>query len=539
MLKEIECPFFNHGKISFHQGLNVILGDDDAKNSIGKSTALMVIDFVHGGNSFMKDEAGVIKALGHHNYNFCFIFAGKPYFYSRSTDNPDLVYVCDQSYERGDELQLNEYCSKLKELYGLHQLENTFRNIVSPFSRIWKKGALNPDKPFSTVNEESGNAQVSRLIDMFQHSGEISDEKRILDGQADRKKVIARSMAEEIIPSINKKQYRINSKIISENAEQIQQLKEGFRGALTAYEAMFDRNLQAKKQQQDELLGVRSDVNRKIKRLEKELSGITPRITANISLVEEFFPNVNVERIEQVELFHKKIGGAVRKELNKELAEANERLLAVENDISSLENEIKEALRSKGLPDDLFRSVFELKERTDKALQENRFYDQKYDLQTAISSTKKRLEDIYTKIFLDIEGKVNCKLRGFNRVVYGPERNSSKLRVKKSNSFSFTSPDDTGTGKSYAGMIGFDRAMLSVTNLPYVIHDSVVYKNIEVDAIKQILRIFSNIKTKQIFISFDEARKFGSQIEKLLQRNKAIKLSNDDLLYNKDWRDSE
>lgn len=55
MLKEIQCPLFNHAKISFHQGLNIILGDDDAKNSIGKSTALMVIDFVEGGDSFIKD----------------------------------------------------------------------------------------------------------------------------------------------------------------------------------------------------------------------------------------------------------------------------------------------------------------------------------------------------------------------------------------------------------------------------------------------------------------------------------------------------
>jgi uncharacterized protein YydD (DUF2326 family) len=73
MLKEIQCPMFNHAKITFHQGLNIILGDDDAKNSIGKSTALMVIDFVQGGDSFLKDEAGAIRALGHHTYNFSFV----------------------------------------------------------------------------------------------------------------------------------------------------------------------------------------------------------------------------------------------------------------------------------------------------------------------------------------------------------------------------------------------------------------------------------------------------------------------------------
>jgi hypothetical protein len=46
----------------------------------------------------------------------------------------------------------------------------------------------------------------------------------------------------------------------------------------------------------------------------------------------------------------------------------------------------------------------------------------------------------------------------------------------------FTSPHDNGTGKSLAGLIGFDLAMLSMTKLPMAIHDSVIYKNIEVPA---------------------------------------------------------
>lgn len=39
MLKQIKCNLFNHKQIDFHDGLNIILGDDEAKNSIGKSSA--------------------------------------------------------------------------------------------------------------------------------------------------------------------------------------------------------------------------------------------------------------------------------------------------------------------------------------------------------------------------------------------------------------------------------------------------------------------------------------------------------------------
>ncbi len=539
MLKEIQCPLFNNARISFHQGLNIILGDDDAKNSIGKSTALMVIDFAQGGDSFLKDEAGAIRALGHHRYNFSFVFAGQPYFFSRSTDASDVVYVCDKEYTKLNELPVEYYRRRLKELYGLESLEGSFRSIVGPFARIWRKGGLEPDQPFISALKEPSGSAISRLIDLFSRSADIAAEKKVIDEQKDRKKLITGSMNAKIIPNINKTQYEVNTKTITENTVQIEQLKHGFSGALNAYEALFDESLQRMQQRKNELANLRSELQSKVKRLQREVSGITPRLAANIALVAEFFPTVDVERLEQVDAFHQKIGSIVKKELKNELAAIQLEESILTSEIISLEQQIQTTLKSKGMPDDLFKRVFDLKEITDKATEENRYFKQKVQLEEVIKISGQRLDSIYTKIFLEIEAKINLKLKAFNKVVYGPSRNSSELRVKSANSYSFTSPEDTGTGKSYAGLIGFDMAMLSLTRLPFVIHDSVIYKNIEVAAIKRILRILAAIKSKQIFLSFDEAKKFGSQAEELLKKFTVLKLSQNDLLYNKDWRDKK
>lgn len=539
MLKEILCPFFAHEKISFHRGLNIILGDDDAKNSIGKSTALMVIDFVHGGDSFLKDEAGAIRALGHHHYDFCFVFAGQPYFFSRSTDVSDVVHVCDKNYARQSMLSVEDYRRQLKELYGLFDLESSFRAIVSPFSRIWRKGGLEPDQPFISTLKEAASTAISRLIDLFGRSGDIAAEKKVIDEQKDRKKLITNSMNAKIIPHINKAKYVENTRTITESVDQIEQLKQGFSGALNAYEALFDENLRRLQQRKNELVNSRSELQNKIRRLQREVSGITPRLTANIALVAEFFPNVDVARLEQVETFHQKIGSIVKKELRDELAVTQSEESNQASEIRSLEQKIQTALNSKGMPDDLFKRVFDLKEAADKATEENKYFEQKAQLEEAIKISAQRLDVIYTKIFLEIETKINLKLRAFNKVVYGPARNSSELRIKTANSYSFTSLEDTGTGKSYAGLIGFDMAMLSLTRLPFVIHDSVIYKNIEVAAIKRILRILTSVKAKQIFLSFDEASKFGVQAERQLKKFTVLKLSHNDLLYNMDWRDKK
>ena len=59
MLFEISCDkFLENGQVrpavKFHKGLNVVLGTELRANSIGKSTFLLIIDFVFGGNDYVK-----------------------------------------------------------------------------------------------------------------------------------------------------------------------------------------------------------------------------------------------------------------------------------------------------------------------------------------------------------------------------------------------------------------------------------------------------------------------------------------------------
>ncbi len=539
MLSKVICSLFNHGEISFNLGLNIVLGDDDAKNSIGKSSALMVVDFAMGGMSLLEDKAGAIKSLGHHTYCFEFVFDSKRYFFKRSTDTSDLIQICNKDYEAVEEVSVDVYRSKLKSLYELDHLDSSFRSLVSPFSRIWNKGGLDPDQPFTADLKESAGVAIGRLIDLFERTGDVSEEKSVLDNHTERKKLISKSMNAEIIPGINKTQYKNNQKTIADNTLAIEGLKQGFTGALSAYEALFDEDLRALHQQKNELVTSRSELLAKIDRLKRNLLGVTPRLTANIALISEFFPDVNVERLEKVEAFHQNIGKMVQKELKKELVQYSKRESELSAEISELENNIRAGLAAKGTPDDLFARVFDLKEVADKASEENKFYDQKAAIDKEASLSKERLEAIYVGIFLDIEAALNLKLKRFNKVVYGPNRNASQLRIKSVNSYSFISPDDTGTGKSYAGLVGFDLAMLSLTHLPFIIHDSVIYKNIEVPATRNILRILAAVKRKQIFLAFDEAAKFGVTVERLLRTHTALKLSHDDLLYNKDWREQQ
>ncbi|HDK6891509.1 TPA: DUF2326 domain-containing protein [Klebsiella variicola] len=344
-------------------------------------------------------------------------------------------------------------------------------------------------------------------------------------------------MKADIIPEINKTKYSSNQKIISENTLIIDGLKKGFNGALAAYEALFDADLRSAQQNVNELTSKKNKLLARAEHIERDLTGISPKLAANIALVQEFIPNVNAERLRKVEAFHQSISKLVGKELKKDLENVKSEILNITSEISNLENKIRSSLAEKGTPDDLFARVFELKETTDKAALENNYFETKAAAVEQVKLTKGRMGAIYSRISLEIEELTNFKLSNFNKVVYGPSRNASQLRIKNEKSYSFISPDDTGTGKSYAGLAGFDLAMLSLTRLPFIIHDSVIYKNIEVPATRNILRILSAVKKKQIFLAFDEATKFGSHAEEMLTNHTKLKLSDDVLLYIKDWRE--
>ena len=243
MLNEIECSLFRKERIVFHSGLNIVLGDDDAKNSIGKSSALMAIDFAYGGNSLLEDKSGAIRELGDHIYYFAFTFSGKKYFFSRSTETPEIIHTCDEKYVKEGEITGLQFRTKLKEFYGLTECENSFRFLVGAFGRIWGKDTLDPDHPFISVAQEPSGKAILRLIDLFDHSKSISAERRVIEIQKERKKIISISMKENIISDVNRTKYKENVGIIAANNDRIEQLKKGFSGALAAYETLFDENL--------------------------------------------------------------------------------------------------------------------------------------------------------------------------------------------------------------------------------------------------------------------------------------------------------
>lgn len=166
--------------IIFHNGLNVVLGGKSGTNSIGKSTFLMILDFVFGGEDYIKKDKDVQKNVGQHTINFVFEFNGKNYYFSRSTKEFQFVNVCNENFEplpdRG--MPIKEYQKFLSKNYGLDLQGLTFRNAVSRFIRVYNLKTINEKRPLQTFDQESGKQQVYGLLKLFNKYSPIKKEKR-------------------------------------------------------------------------------------------------------------------------------------------------------------------------------------------------------------------------------------------------------------------------------------------------------------------------------------------------------------------------
>lgn len=95
-----------------------MLGKEDGANSIGKSSAMLAIDFVFGGDTYLKSDG--VKHIGHHTIFFAFQFCGQKYCFARATEDADNVFLCKENHDlMGSYWTKDEFVNWLKVQYHM------------------------------------------------------------------------------------------------------------------------------------------------------------------------------------------------------------------------------------------------------------------------------------------------------------------------------------------------------------------------------------------------------------------------------------
>ena len=221
-------------------------------------------------------------------------------------------------------------------------------------------------------------------------------------------------------------------------------------------------------------------------------------------------------------------------ELKSSEAELLTTLENITREIQTIDEKISAAISNIENPSVIVDRVYDLSQEHSVAAKQIEYFETDVQIKSDLKDAKKLLADAKIKILKLIEDTINDKIRQNVTAVYSEERRNPVLSLGQNN-YSFEVVEDTGTGKAYSNLILLDLAFLETTILPFLIHDSVLFKNIQNDAIARLIDLYE-ITGKQVFIAIDEVEKYGEKAETKLKGRKVINLDNKNVLYSKDWR---
>lgn len=543
MLVEIGCDEFKvrnevRPPIRFHAGLNAVLGDDSGSNSIGKSTLLMIIDFVFGGSDYITKQKDVHQEIGGHIIKFAFEWDGQMHHFFRDTINNTEVAVCNEDYTVIETISLDKYCQLLFDAYEIRLPSITFRNIVGRYFRVRKRGNLSESYPLLAVAREKDADAVTALIKLFGRYILIAEYEQAKKQSEEKDKAFKAAQKFDLIPKITKKQYESNAKRIDELTEQLIVLS--LKSSAKLLEAEADEALAESRVKSEYTYAKRqrTRLQSKLMLIDKNISGEIPIDDMDFAELRQFFPGIDIKAIQSVTRFHKNLRTVLNDELQSERENVQGMIVLLNNQIETMERAM---LRSSELAKVSKRVLDEYattKSEIDRLTALNNRYIESLSLKERTKSITSDLVESKGAQTRILQNDINNEMRRINDIIQGGRVVPPVLTFKDDASgYHFETPKDGGTGSAFIGLIDFDLSVLQLTVLPALIHDSFVFKQISIEPIEQIMKLYAQQLDKQIFIEFDRISSYSNETGRILRDPdvKVIELSKAEPLFGRSW----
>lgn len=532
MLRELRCAQLIEKKLEFNSGLNVLTGPDDGANSIGKSSVLMLLDFAFAGDDFIKLCSDVIDNIGIVTIEMDFIFGADKYSFSRSTNDPKVVLFLSE--EESPEKSLDEYRNFLRKFYGFPEHGSSFRGTVNPFFRVWGKDNYNPNKPLNSFPNEPYSSIKPNLLKLFSLYGalrELEEEKTTTEK---KKKVLKGAFNEGYIKSLTKRQKEKSEERLKKLESEINEIKLSLENySINANQIINEENLKIKLEK-DELVNSLFHLKNRLKRTDDNLTYGNTTNKKYFEKLKEYFPDVDVKKLAKVDQFHSGITKILKAELREEKALLEEQIKSLGLEIESTDLKLLESARVAGKPSGLVDKMLELSSEEKDIRDQLRFRELKSTIDDKVDEITGQIVENSTKSLSAIESKLNSAMSKYINKFYKGNPVPPKIKLSETR-YEFNHKEDSGTGKAYANMIALDMSILEETYLPALIHDLIVFSNIEDHAIENIFEEYSSTN-KQVFTAIDKVNRFRDATRKLIKSNEFLALGSGKLAFGKSWK---
>lgn len=236
MLYEIYCDQFHQKHIIFNPGLSVILGTNTGDNSIGKSTFLLIVDYVLGGSTYSK-MTDIINNVGSHDIFFSFIFGEENYKFCRNSIQAHTVWKCNENYEKIESIGLEDYCKWLDSKYKITLPELSFRDAIGRYIRVYGKNNCDEKHPLHYIATEKAEKACLALLKLFDAYSPLKEAEAEAHRSEAELSAYKKAQSLQFIAKITKKVFTQNQKAIEKISEQIQALSSGLERGLLDVDA--------------------------------------------------------------------------------------------------------------------------------------------------------------------------------------------------------------------------------------------------------------------------------------------------------------
>lgn len=545
MLVEMKSPAFKkqgqeRPPIRFKEGLNVVLGKEDGAMSIGKSSALLAIDFVFGGDTYIGSDG--VRKEGHHTIFFTFRFNGKDYYFARNTGDAGIIHICDKNYNlTGASYVKEEFTTWLKQQYKMDFLGLSFRIVMSSFFRIYGKDNLNERNPLKGIPGQNMEKSITTLVTLFDKYKDIEEFKENVAEHERRLKAFKDARKYQFISDLvgGQAKYEENLAKIRELEFELDTLMEEAEKGHSEEEIELNKRkaeLTTEKLRYEQAIHAR-EMKKRLVSMSLEY-GLYPT-EADMEALQEYFPEVNLRKLYEVEKYHQKLAKILDAQFAAEMEAIDREIAALQSHLDWINSQIKQLGFVGNISREFLERHSELKSEISALKNQNEAFLTQNALQAAKATADEVLKRSIEDILLEIEDTLNAKMKEFNDTLFTVKKKPPHLHFNAYNSYKFETPDNTGTGSNYKGMLVYDLAVLFTSALPAMAHDSLLFKNLGKDAEDGIIRIYTQT-AKQIFIAYDKQADCRSETQKILEKNCVLRLSNNNCeLYGRSWDTEE
>ena len=348
MLIEICCDKFMDGgevrpPIKFEKGLNTILGASRASNSIGKSTFLMVIDFVFGGKDYVTLNNDVERNIGIHEIKFAFQFGKDMYYFSRSTGDHTKVIECNEKYEPINEITLDTYCNFLLLQYGMQNLGASFRELISGFFRIYGRYNYDEKHPLKAHQNDTMEAGIRRMLQLYGKYAPVGDLASLVEDAESKETTYKNAYKFRYIRGVTRQEdYKKNEARIAELQAKKEELARGSTQDLLDMDSVQAARLSDLKRQLTNLRRQKTRLRSQLTAMKADLEIDESSFKRDYSELREFFPDVAIKHIEEIDTFHRKLKSVLNSEYKDSQQKIEDTMELLDVQISILEQEVSE-----------------------------------------------------------------------------------------------------------------------------------------------------------------------------------------------------